>query len=157
MILLVDQPWTRGVIRVSKCSQVGSRINEGICHARTKTREGSAIPRTMEGDEAHYMAFLLGTPSLQAASCSMQRILKLPRAWVNFCILQLTMATNRFWGEFVNREARGATPSLRQDLQVLLSKMRAGRSVYASPSPDGEETAIFFKHGRILLGALASG
>ena len=39
----------------------------------------------MEGDEAHYTAFLLGAPSLQAAGCSMQRILKLPPAWVVLC------------------------------------------------------------------------
>ena len=77
--------------------------------------EGSAIPRTMEGDEAHYTAFLLGTASLQAASCSMWRILKLPRAWVVVCILHLTMAMGRLLGEFVDREAKLVTPALRQD------------------------------------------
>ena len=82
-----DQPWTQRVIRVSTCPQVGSMFNEGTWNAQTKTWEGSANPRTMEGDEANYTAFLLGTPSLQAAGCSMQRILKLPRAWVvlSFC------------------------------------------------------------------------
>ena len=86
-----------------------------------KTWEGSAIPRTMEGDETHYTAFLHGTPSLQAARCRMQRILQLPRAWVILCILHLTMAMDRLLWEFVDREARAVTPSLRQDLQVLLS------------------------------------
>ena len=43
----------------------------------------------MEGDEAHYTAFLLGTPSLQAAGCSTQRILQLPRASVVLCIVHL--------------------------------------------------------------------
>ena len=141
MILGGDQPWTRRVIRVSSCPQVGSMFNEGIWNAQTKTWEGSAIPRTMEGDEANYTAFLLGTPSLQAAGCSTQRILKLPRAWVVLCILHLTMAMGRLWGEFVNREARSVTRVLRQDLQVLLSERRAGWSVYGS---DGEETANFF-------------
>ena len=59
-----DQPWTRRVVGVSTCTQVGSMFNEAIWSAQTKTWEGSAIPRTMQGDEAHYTAFLLGMPSL---------------------------------------------------------------------------------------------
>ena len=70
VILGGDQPWTRRVIGVSTCPEVGSMFNVGIWNAPTKTWEGSAIPWTMEGDEAHYTAFLLGTPSLQAAGCS---------------------------------------------------------------------------------------
>ena len=98
----------------------------------------------MEGDEANYTAFLLGTPSLQAAGCRTQRILKLPRAWVVLCILHLTMAMGRLFGEFVDREARSVTHAPRQNLQVLLSEMRAGWSVYGSASLDGEGTANFF-------------
>ena len=56
----------RRVIGVSTCPQVGSTFNEGIWNAQTKIWEGSAIRRTMEADEAHYMAFLLGKPSLKA-------------------------------------------------------------------------------------------
>ena len=82
--------------------------------------------------------------SLQAAVCSTQPILKLPRAWVVLCILHLTMAMGHLLGEFVDREARSVTPALRQDLQVLLSERRASWSVYGSASPDGEETANFF-------------
>ena len=76
--------------------------------------KGSAIRRTMEGDEANYTAFLLGTPSLQAAGCCTQRILKMPRAWVVLCILHLTMAMGRVLGKFVDRKARSVTPALRQ-------------------------------------------
>ena len=101
------------MIGVSTCPQVGSMFNEGIWNAPTKTWEGSANPRTMEGDEANYTAFLLGTPSLQAAGCSTQPILNLPRAWVVLCILHLTMAVGRLLGEFVDREARLVTPALR--------------------------------------------
>ena len=111
MILGGDQPWTRRVIVVSTCPQVGSMLNEGIWNAQTKTWKGSAIPRTMEGDEAHYMGFLHGTPSLQAAGCTTQRILQLPRAWAVLCILHLTMAMGRLLGEFVDREARAVTPA----------------------------------------------
>ena len=100
MILGGDQPWARQVIGVSTCPQVGSMFNEGIWNAQTKTWEASAIPRTMEGDEANYTAFLLGTPSLQAAGCSTQRILKLPSAWVVLCILHLTTAMGRLLGSF---------------------------------------------------------
>ena len=83
MILGGDQPWTRRVIGVSTCPQVGSMFNEGIWNAQKKTWEGSAIPRTMERDEAHYTVFLLGTP-LQATGCSTQRILKF------YCLRQCT-------------------------------------------------------------------
>ena len=80
MILGRDPPWTPRVIGVSTWPQAGSMFNEGIWNAQTKTWEGSANPRTMEGDGANYTAVLLGTPSLQAAGCSTQRILTLPRA-----------------------------------------------------------------------------
>ena len=103
MILGGDQPWTRRVIGVSTCPQVGSMFNEGIWNAHKKTWEGSAIPPTMEGDEANYTAFLLGTRSLQVGGCSTQRIVKLPHAWVALCISHLTMAMGRLLGEFVNR------------------------------------------------------
>ena len=128
----------------SGAPQVGSMFNDGIWNAPTKTWEGSANPRTMEGDEANYTAFLLGTPSLQAAGCSTQPILKFPRAWVVLCILHLTMPMGRLLGEFVDREARVVTPALRRDLQVLLSERRASWSVYGSAFPDGEDTANFF-------------
>ena len=118
------------MIGVSTRPQVGSMFNEGIWNAQTKTWAGSAIPRTMEGDEANHTAFLLGTPSLQAAGCSTQRTLKLPRTLVVLCILHLTMAMGRLLGEFVDREVRSVTPALRQDLQVLLSERRAAWSVY---------------------------
>ena len=145
MILGGDEPWTRRVIRVSTCPLVGAMSNEGIWSAQKMTWEGSAIPRTMEGDGVHYTAFLLGTPSLQDTGCSTQRILKLLGAWVVLCILHLTMAIGRLLGEFVDREARLVTLALRQDLQFLLSERRAGWSVYGSASPDGEETDNFFE------------
>ena len=122
VILGGDQPLTRRVIRVSTRPQVGSMFNEGIWNAQKKSWKGSAMPRTIEGDEAHYADFLLGTPSLQDAGCSTQRTLQLPRAWVVVCILHLTMPMGRLLGEFDDREARAVTPSLRQDLQVLLSE-----------------------------------
>ena len=100
------------MIGVSTCPQVGSIFNKGIWNAQMKTWEGRANPRTMEGDEANYTAFLLGTPSLQAAGCSTHRILKLPRARVVLCISHLTTAMGRLLGEFVDREARSVTPAL---------------------------------------------
>ena len=157
VILGGDQPWTRRVIAVSTCSQAACMFNEGVWNAQTKTWEGNAIPRTMEGDKAHYTAYLSGTPSLQAAGYNMQRILQLPRAWVFLCIMHLTMAMGRLLGEFVDREARAVTPSLRQDLQVLMSDRRAGWSVHGLAFADKEETADSSRHGRKLLGASALG
>ena len=45
----------------------------------------------------------------------------------------------------VDQEAREVAPSVRQELQVLLSERWAEWSVYGSASPDGEETANFYK------------
>ena len=130
VILEGDQPWTRRVIRVSICPRMGSMFNEGIWSTQGKTWEGTAIPRTMHGDEAQYMAFRLGMPSLEDAGCSMQQNLRLPFVWVLFYILQSTMAMGSLFGEFVDRQVGAITPSLRQDLQVLLSERHAGWSVY---------------------------
>ena len=57
---------------MSTCPKRGSMFNEGIWNAQRKTWESSDIPCTMKGDAAHYTAFLLGTPPLQATGCSMQ-------------------------------------------------------------------------------------
>ena len=70
VVLGGDQLWTRRVIGVSTCPQVGSMFNDGIWNAQKKIRGRSAIPRTMEGDEANYTALLLGTLSLQTVGCS---------------------------------------------------------------------------------------
>ena len=64
------------------------------------------------------------------------------RAWGVLSILHLTMAMGRLLGEFVDQEARAATPSLRQDLQVLLLERRAGWNIYGLASPNGQEIAI---------------
>ena len=143
MILGGDQPWTRRVIGVSTCREVGSMFDEGMWNAQTKTWEGSANPRTMEGDEANYTAFHLGTPSLQAAVCSAQRILKLPRAWVVLCILHLTMAC---WGSLsIGRLGRSPLHpiktrkfSCRRGVQV---EAFMGQLPRATPSPVGRPKA----------------
>ena len=64
---------------------------------------GGHIPHTLEGDGCHYTAFLLATPSLQAANCSMQPNVRWARAVL--CISHLTMAMGRLLGQFVEREA----------------------------------------------------
>ena len=156
MILGGDQPWTRRVIGVSTCPQVGSMFNEGIWNAQND-RQGSANPRTMEGDEAHYTAFLLGTPSLQAAGCSTHRILKLPRARVVLCILHLTMAMGRLLGEFVDRRL-GWLP--RRSVKTCKFSCRRGVKVGAfmgHPPRTGRRRPIFLTHGRILVSASALG
>ena len=58
-------------------------------------------------NESAVLPNLLGTPSFQAAGCSMQRMLKLLAAFVVLCILHLVMALGRLLGMFVDRQARG--------------------------------------------------
>ena len=120
---------------------------------------GREKPQTLEGDGTLFMAFLLGTPSLEAAGCSMPPILHLACAFAILCILHLTMDMGRLLGEFVGRGARGVSPSVRQDLQILLSERMTGCNVYGVISPDGEELGcqLFLRHGQKLLGALATG
>ena len=154
MILGGDQPWTRRVIRVSTCPQVGSMFNEGIWDAQTKTWEGSANPRTMEGDEANYTDFLLGTPSLQVAGCSTQRILKLPRAWVVLCILHLTMAMGAFRGSLLT--GRHPCAPSRPASSPVGEACRLEHSWVSIPGRGGDGQ-FFFTHGRILLRASALG
>ena len=137
VILGGEEPWTRRVIGVSKCPQVGSMIDEEIWNVQKMAWEGRDIPRTREGGEAHYTTFLLGTPSLQAAGCNMQPILCVRRACIVLCILHLAMAMGRLLREFNDLEARAVSPPVRQDVQVLLSERQAGWSVYGAASPDG--------------------
>ena len=152
-----DQLWTQGVIGVSTCPQVGSMFNERIWNAQKKTWEGSAIPRTMEGDEANYTAFLLRVPSLQAAGCNTQRTLKLPRAWVVLCILHLTTAMGRLLGGLSTgrlgwsplRSAKTCKFSYRRSMQVGAFMGQLPRTWKRRP--------IFLTHDRILLGASALG
>ena len=50
---------------MSTYPQVGSMCNEGTSNAQKKGWEGGgAMSHTREGNDAHYMGFLLGTPSL---------------------------------------------------------------------------------------------
>ena len=130
---------------MSTCPKVGSMFNEGIWNTQTKTWEGCAIPRTIEGDEANYAAFRLRTPSLQDARRSFQPIVQLPRAWVVLCILHLTLAMGRFLGECVDREAREVTSSLHQDMQVLLSERRAGWGVYGATQRMGKKGPVILE------------
>ena len=135
----------------------GLHVQRGDLERATKAWEGSAIPRTIEGDEAHYTAFLLGTPSSQGAGCSVQRTLKLPHAWVLLCILHLTMAMGRLLEEFVAREARESP--LRSG-KTYKSSYRRGVQVgaFIGQLPrTGKKRPISLRHARILLGALASG
>ena len=124
-------------------------------NAQTKTwvgsaREGTAIPRTMERDEAHYTAFLLGSPSLQAAGCGMQHNLKLSRAWVILCILHLTMAIGGLLGELIDREDRGTTLRSLKTCKTCCRRAVQVR-VFAGKLPRmGKKGPIFFRHGRIL-------
>ena len=75
----------------------------------------------------------------------MQPILRLPRASIVLCILSLDHGYGLFAREFVDREVREVAPSVRQELQVLVSERRAGWSVYGLTSLDGEETANFYR------------
>ena len=67
---------------VSTLPEVGPMFNQGIRKKEKITWGANAMLCTMEGDEAHYTAFLPGTPSLQAASRSMHPVWKLPSGWV---------------------------------------------------------------------------
>ena len=157
MILGGDQAWTRRVTTVSTCPQVGSMFNEGFWNAQTMTW---AIRRTIEGDEAHYTAFLFGAPFLQAAGTSMRQILKLPRAWVVLGILHLTMAMGRLLGEFVDGDTRGGGGSPFRSVKTCKFPCWRGVQVGAFMRQlplTRKKRPTILRYGRILQGALASG
>ena len=99
---------------------IGLHVQRREMEAQKKAWQARCIPRTREGNEAHDTAFLLGIPSLQAAGCSMQPILRLARVCVVLCIRHLTLAVGRLLGEFVDREAREVAPLVREEQHVLL-------------------------------------
>ena len=108
---------------------------------------GGDIPRTREGDEAHYTAFSLGPPPyLQAGACSMQRILRLAGASLVLCILQLLMTMCRLLGEFVDRHTMEVALLVRQELHILPSGWWARWIVYIG------RLRRTGRHGRFLRG-----
>ena len=65
-----DSPWIRRIIGVSTAPQVGSIYNEGVWSNDTKEWQGHNVPRTLETDAAHHLAFLAEGRSLSHAGCS---------------------------------------------------------------------------------------
>ena len=119
-------------------------FNEGTWNAQRKTCESNDIPHTMEGNEVHYTAFVLGAPYLQAAGCSMQPSLKLPCAWVVLCISHLIAAIGCLSGVFVAGRIGGSPfRSVKTGKFSLRRGVRVG--VFTSQPPSmGRKRPIFF-------------
>ena len=90
-----ESPRVRRIIGITPASQVGSLYNEGIWDADAAVRRGKDVVRTTESDHAQRTCFLLGTPALKAAGCSVKPVVVIARCRVVMCILQCCMAMGR--------------------------------------------------------------
>ena len=90
-----DSPWVRRIIGISPAPQVESLYNEGIWDSDARVWMGRDVVRTTESDHEQRTSFLLGTPSLIAAGCSMHLVVVFARCQVVMCILHCCMALGR--------------------------------------------------------------
>ena len=82
---------------------------------------------------------------------------QLPGAWMVLCILHLTVAITRLLGEFVDREARLVTLRSVRTCKFSCRRVAQLRTFTGQLPCTGKKRLAFFRHGRILLGARASG
>ena len=90
-----DSPWVRRIIGISPARQVGSLYNEAIGDSDAHDGMGKDAVRTTESDHEQRTSFLLGTPSLKAASCSVDPVVVMARCRVVMCSLHCCMAIGR--------------------------------------------------------------
>ena len=87
-----DSPWVRRIIGITTAPQVGSLYNEGIWDSDAAVWRGKDVVRTTESDHTQRTSFLLGTPALKAAGCSVEPVVVIARCRVVMCILHCCMA-----------------------------------------------------------------
>ena len=143
-----DSPWVRRIIVITPAPQVGSLYNEGIWDSDAAVWRGKDVVRTTESDHARQTSFLLGTPSLKAAGCSVEPVVVIARCRVVMCILHYCMALGRLQMTNIEqlaaeRLAGGGEVSCAA-IQAVLHEHRTGCRLGKDCSPHGEETSRLF-------------
>ena len=143
-----DSPWVRRIIGITPAPRVGSLYNEGIWDSDAAVWRGKDVLRTTESDHAQRTSFLLGTPSLKAAGCSVEPVVVIVRCRVVMCILHCCMAMGRLQMTNIERLAAerlaGGDEVSRAAIQAVLHEHRTGCRLGKGCSPDGEETSRLF-------------
>ena len=125
-----DSPWVRRIIGITPAPQVGSLYNEGIWDSDAAVWRGKDVVRTTESDHAQRTSFLLGTPSLKAAGCSVEPVVGIARCRVVMCILHCCMAMGRLQMTNIERLAAvrlaGGDEVSRPAIQAVLHEHRTG-------------------------------
>ena len=81
-------------IPISPARQVRALYNEAIWDSNAGVWMGKDVVRTTESDHEQRTFVLLGTPSLEAASCSLDLVVVIARCRVVMCILHCYLALN---------------------------------------------------------------
>ena len=143
-----DSPWVRRIIGITPAPQVGSLYNEGIWDSDAAVWRGKDVVRTTESDHAQRTSFLLGTPSLKAAGCSVEPVVVIARCRVVMCILHCCMAMGRLQMTNIERlpaeRLAGGDEVSRAAIQAVLHEHRTGCRLGKDCFPDGEETSRLF-------------
>ena len=138
----------RRIIGITPAPKVGSLYNEGIWDSDAGVWQGKDVVRTTESDHAQRTSFLLGTPSLKAAGCSVEPVVVIARCRVVMCILHCCMAMDRLQMTNIERLAAerlaGGDEVSRAAILAVLHEHRTGCRLGKYCSPDGEETSRLF-------------
>ena len=95
----------RRITGISPAPQVGSLYNEAIWDCDAHVWMDKDVVRTPESDHERRTSFLLGTPSLKAAGCSVDPVVVIARYRVVMCNLHSCMALGRLQMANIERSA----------------------------------------------------
>ena len=143
-----DSPSVCRIVGITPAPQVGSLYDEGIWDSDAAVWRGKDVVQTTELDHAQRTSFLLGTPSLKAAGCSVEPVVVIARCRVVMCILHCCMAMGQLQMTNIERLAAerlaGGDEVSRAAIQAVLHEHRTGCRLGKDCSPDGEETSRLF-------------
>ena len=140
-----DSPWVRRIIGISPAPQVGSLYNEATWDCDARVWMGKDVVWTFESDHEQRTSFLLGTPSLKAAGCSVDPVVVIARCRVVMCILLCCMALGRLQmaniEQLANDRLSPGDQVICAAIQATLHEHRTGCRLGKDASPYGEETS----------------
>ena len=132
----------------SPAPEVGSLYNDAIWDSDARVWMGKDVVRKTESDHEQRTSFLLRTPSLKAAGCSVDPVVVIARCRVVMCILHCCMALGRLQMANIERLANDRLAPgdqvIRAAILATLHEHRTGCRLGKDASPDGEEASRLF-------------
>ena len=136
------------VIGISLAPEFGSLYNEAIHDSDARVWMGKDVVRTTESNHEPQTSFLLGTPSLKAASCSVDPVVVIARCRVVMCNLHFCMALGCLQMANIERLANDRLAPgdqvTRAAIEGTLHEHRTGCRLGKDASPDVDETSHLF-------------